>query len=147
VAKGIVCNNLRFYWTVDLHVGPGCPNKVDDVHLVQFCYSCMAANPNTPITPADRAIFAAVVPGAPYTGSAVDPLTVAIRHHQKTRGGMADGRISPAQHTITYDWMILALSNNVSNHLTSIWPRIDRHPKCTPPLAEAVLKCLAPWSA
>ena len=147
MAKGIVCNNGRFYWTVETHVGPGCPNKVDDVQLVQFCYSCLAANPKTPVTPADRAIFAAVVPGAPYTGSQADPLTIAIKLHQKQRGGTQDGRISPAQQTITYEWMILSLSNNTSNYVGQIWPRIDLHPKCPATLKAIVLKCVEPWVA
>jgi hypothetical protein len=87
------------------------------------------------------------VPGAPYTGGPADPLTIAIKLHQKHRGGVQDGRISPAQQTLTYDWMILALSNNVSSYLASTWPRIEHHPKCPAALAASVIKCVGPWGA
>lgn len=145
MARGLVAQNGRFYWNVDAHVGPGCPNKVDDVQLVQFGYWCMGNNSKTPGSPADRALFAAVVPGAIYTGSPSDPLTLAIKRHQAMRGGTQDSRISPMQANQGYNWMISALSNNISNYLATQWPRIDRHAKCPPALKPVILACVGPW--
>jgi hypothetical protein len=43
-----------------------------------------------------------------------------------------------------YNWIISALSNNISNYLPSMWPQIDKHTKCPPALKAAILKCFAP---
>jgi hypothetical protein len=107
----------------------------------------LAANPKTPIGPADRAVFAKVVPGASYTGAQTDPLTIAVKRHQQLRGGEQDGRISPVQQNITYDWMMLSLSNNASNSIGQMWPRLDLHPSCPAALKAAVMKCVESWVA
>ncbi len=52
MAKGLVAQDGRFYWTVDAHAGPGCPNKADDVQLVQFGCWCMGNNQKTLASPA-----------------------------------------------------------------------------------------------
>lgn len=145
MARGLVAQNGRFYWNVDAHVGPGCPNKMDDVQLVQFGYWCMGNNPKTPASPADRALFAAVTPGAPYSGAPGDPLTLAIKRHQALRGGTQDGRVSPMQANQGYNWIISSLSNNISNYLMQQWPRIDQHAKCPPALRPVILACLGAY--
>jgi hypothetical protein len=144
MARGLINQDTRLYWNIDAHVGPGCPNKADDVQLVQFGYWCMGNNPKTPIGAADRALFSAIVPGAPYSGLASDPLTIAIKRHQQIRGGTQDGKVSPMQANQGYNWIISALSNNISNYLPSMWPQIDKHTKCPPALKAAILKCFAP---
>jgi hypothetical protein len=73
-----------------------------------------------------------------------DPLTLAIKRHQALRGGTQDGRISPAQTNQNYDWMIKSLSNNISNYLSSLWPHIDKHPKCPATLKPIVQFCVGP---
>ena len=32
----------RFCWNIGANVGPGCPNRIDNVHLVQLGYACKA---------------------------------------------------------------------------------------------------------
>ncbi len=77
----------------------------------------------------------AVVVGKSYSGGASDPLTIAIKHHEKRRGGTQDGKVSPIKSgTGAYDsqhiWIVLALSNNIKTALGANWPHLDRHPLC-----------------
>ncbi|MBI5256908.1 MAG: hypothetical protein HY855_10445 [Burkholderiales bacterium] len=132
-----------FYLNVDANVGVGSPNKPDDVQLVQFGYLAAAAN-NT-FSAADRAIFAAVVPGAPYSGAPNDPLTIAIKRHQAIRGGTQDGHVSVMTGNFTYadktgkhSFQLVSLINNIHDFLAGGYPRLDRHPKCPPALAAQV---------
>ncbi len=144
MASGFMAD-ARFWWNVDSHVGPFCPNKIEDVQLVQLGYACKAASTKDTSPPAAKAIFAAVVPGALYTGAANDPLSIAIRTHQKLKGGTQDGRVSPVQNsTGSYDgenlWMIQGLDNCMLDVLKSAWPRLDKHPKCPGALRAVVLR-------
>lgn len=139
----------HFTWNVESHVGPGCPNKSDDVQLVQFGYYCVAHLPSPPpnCTPADMAIFKAVVPGAPYSGSPSDPLTLAIKTHQRQRGGTQDGRVSPCTGASgSYGettWMILALVGRMMDLYSQVYPRLDKCPGCPAALAAASKKTFA----
>jgi hypothetical protein len=128
-------------WTVGAHVGPGAPNHRSDVELVQFGYFCLAQIPVA--RPASfQAAIKAVQPGAPYHGAPQDPLTIAIREHQKDRGGVQDGRVSPIQRNdLMYAdhkiWMIVALSNAMRIITAQTWPMLHRARNCPPALAEA----------
>src|SRR5262245_47603110 len=126
MASGIVLNSGRFYWNVDANVGIGSPNKTEDVHLVQLAFVCKGSNPNAPTPPEDKAVYLAVVPGAPYSGNPNDPLSVAIKHLQKKRGGPQDGHVSKITPAGTYAaeiaFMLVLLNNNVSDVLGGGWP-------------------------
>jgi hypothetical protein len=140
MAKGVLFYNGRFAWNVTSHVGPGCPNKPDDVQLVQLGYYCRARNPKAGTTPEEKATAMAVVPGAPYTGAASDPLTIAIKAHQKARGGTQDGKVSPIPgnqpaYSADMSWMIIPLSNNIYDVLRDVWPAIHKSQQCPPALA------------
>lgn len=133
----------RYFMNVDGNVGVNSANKSDDVQLVQFGFLAMSAN-NT-FSPEDRAIFAKVVPGASYTGSPTDPLTIAIKRHQALRGGTQDGHVSVMTGNMIYGdasgahtFQLVALMNNIRDFTTSIYPRIDKHAKCPPILAAKV---------
>lgn len=143
MASGIVLSSGRFYWNVDANVGLGSPNKMEDVHLVQLAFACKGANMKSTISNEDRAIYNAVVPGAPYTGSPSDPLTVAIKLFQQRRGGIQDGHVSKISTSGTYApetaFMLVSLNNNVFDVLgAGSWPYIDRHPKSTSVLKDLV---------
>lgn len=125
----------RFFWNVDAKVGPSSPNKIEDVQLVQLGYHCASVGENTGIPGELKAVFARVVPGAVYSGKLDDPLTIAIKAHQKFRGGTQDGVISVMNNAnAVYDgihsWMIVALNNNIRDALGTNWPHLGRHPKC-----------------
>lgn len=140
MARGFMLTGGVFCFNVDAHVGPGCPNKQDDVQLVQYAYYCTAQlPPPAGATPADMAIFKSVVPGAPYNGGPNDPLTLAIRAHQRIRGGVQDGKVSPCNSPSgSYGdktWLILGLCGRIRAKYPDIWPRIDRCPNCPPALA------------
>ena len=142
MASGYIAHD-RFWWNVDAHVGPGCPNKTEDVQLAQLGYASKAIDPRDESPPELKALFAQVVPGAVYTGGANDPLTLAIKAHQKRRGGTQDGKISPIQSSAgMYDgkhiWMIMALNNGILDIIKANWPRLDKHPKCPAALRAAV---------
>lgn len=89
----VVRNGTLFFWNLSANVGRTSPNRPDDVQLVQLGYACAAKDPA--VDAKMRPIFAAVVPGAPYTGLPNDPLTIAIIADQKDRrGNTQDGHIS-----------------------------------------------------
>ena len=68
MAQGMIISN-KFYWNLDANVGPGCPNKTEDVQLVQLGYLCMGNNPKFPVSPEEKAAYSAVTPGACAAGS------------------------------------------------------------------------------
>jgi hypothetical protein len=142
MATGILLDFGRFYWNIDANVGIGCPNKAEDVHLVQLAFHCRANNPKLSANKEEQAIFSAVIPGAPYSGSPMDPLSIAIKFAQKQRGGVQDGRVSKMKPEGMYSpgvtWMLVGLNNNMVDILGGMWPFLDRHPKCTPALKELV---------
>ncbi len=143
MARANILDVGKCCWNVDAHVGPGCPNKLEDVQLVQYGYYCMSRSYSLPpgLTPAEQAVIAAVVPGAPYSGSPTDPLTLAIKAHQRVRGGTQDGRVSPFTSASGYyseqTWMIISLIGRMMNYCPNIYPRLDKGPMCPPALAAA----------
>ncbi len=134
----------RFFWNIDANVGLNSPNKREDVQLIQFGYFALAQRTN--ISAAEKAAYSAVVPGAPYSGAAADPLTIAIRTHQAVIGGTQDGHVSVIQSgTVgTYDgqhgFMLIRLVNNIMDLTANDFPRIDKHPRCPPLVRAAVLR-------
>ncbi len=144
MAAGLVLNVGRFYWNVEANVGVNSPNKIQDVHLVQLAFHCISTNSKHPVPAEEKPIYAAVVPGAPYTGDPTDPLSVVIKHQQKKRGGVQDGHVSKMQPSGVYasdmTWMLVILNNNIADVLGIDWPFLDRHPKCTGPLKELVTR-------
>jgi hypothetical protein len=130
----------KFAWSVSSHVGPNCPNMPEDVQLVQFGYYCAARTPTgtAKFTPEERAILNSVVPGAPYTGGPTDPLTLAIKAHQRIHGGTQDGRISPlAGQSGWYGggtYLMIALTGRMMEFRPEIYPRLDKYPSCPPAL-------------
>lgn len=133
-----------YFMNVDRNVGERSANQPDDVQLVQFAFTAMAAS--SKFSPADRAIFGAVVPGAPYTGSPGDPLSLAIRRHQALRGGTQDGHISVMKGpNLNYGaadgphiFQLVSMINHIRDFTRGQYPRIDRHPKCPPALGARV---------
>lgn len=146
MAKGIMAGSEnRFFWNLDANVGPGCPNKLEDVHLVQLAFFCKANNPKYPVTPEEKAAYSAVVVGAYYNGAPNDPLSIAIKTLQKVKGGIQDGRISSIKsssgmYAEDHTWLLVPLNNNMSDALGVDWPLLDRHPKCTLELAKRTAK-------
>jgi hypothetical protein len=143
MARGMMFADHVFSWTVEAHVGAGCPNKPDDVGLVQLGYSCVAKAPSlmARFTPQEQAIIKSIVPGEHYSGSATDKLTLAIRAQQRVRGGTQDGRVSPVQnaagmYSSSHGWMITALVNNIYQVHVNQWPHLHRIPGCPAALAK-----------
>ncbi len=134
----------ELFWNVDAHVGPGCPNKPDDVNLVQLGFK--AAGKRSP-DPEAKTICNAVVLGAPYTGSPTDPLSLAIKYMQKRRGAAIDGRVSPCKQVGSMAqaidlWMLTALVMHIRDELARNWPHLDRWPGCPPALAAVSRKVM-----
>jgi len=132
-----------YFMNLDSNVGISSPNLTEDVQLVQFGFLAMSANASFP--PADRAIYAAVVPGAGYNGSPTDPLTLAIKRHQASRGGTQDGHVSVMTGNMVYGdatgkhtFQMVALMNNIRDFTAGLYPRIDRHARCPSVLAAKV---------
>jgi hypothetical protein len=76
-------NGNHFMWNTHANVGPNCPNRADDVQLVQLGYICLGTGTTYPGDDQGLADLAAKInPGDPYTGSPSDPLSLAIRRHQ-----------------------------------------------------------------
>lgn len=136
---------------MDSHVGPNCPNKPEDVQLVQFSYFCMGKNnaktASWGFTPKEMANIRSIVPGEPYSGAYSDKLSAAIRAHQRIRGGTQDGRVSPIQsaagvYAEGLAWMIIALCNNIEDVNASHWPLLHLMPGCPGQLATASRRTL-----
>lgn len=142
-----VCNingRSQFTWNIGGNVGIASPNDPEDVQLVQLGYACAALEPQVPA--ATRLVFAKVVPGAPYQGGPQDPLTLAIKAHQKDSGGPQDGHVSVIRSaTLTYamnsPYMLAYLVGCILRAVAPNAPRIDRHPKCPALLKAAVVRC------
>jgi hypothetical protein len=133
----------RFFWNLSANVGISSANQPADVQLVQLGYVCAALDTQT-YDAATRALFAAVVPGAIYTGQESDPLTQAIRAHEKIRGTQ-DGHVSVmrgsggARYDSTNTFLIVRLNTQLRLQLPGKFPRLDMHPKC-PPLVRAAVE-------
>ena len=142
-------HNQSLFWNLSADVGPGQPNKADDVELVRFGYFMMKDNPK-----ALGGTFAALKPildKVKPTGGFDDTLAEAIRTHQRLRGGTQDGRVSVAkannfnrgQYDGQHVWMIFPLNNSMIDMAADIYPRIDLHPQSGPSVSAAVRKiCL-----
>jgi hypothetical protein len=139
-------NVVRFAFNLDANVGPGCPNRQDDVEFVQLGYFAMLLAPKNAsiLTPAERSAYGKILPGASYRGTADDPLTRAIITHEAARGGAQDGHVSVAR-PVLYDshhsFIVFAM-NTALIDVVSEYPRIDRHPRCPGVLRSSVLKAL-----
>jgi hypothetical protein len=133
-------------WNTDAHVGLRSPNKMEDVHLVQFGFFCMGLVTSKIPDPQNRAIYAAIKLQTSCTGQETDPLVIAIRTMEKSRGGTQDGFVSniPGSTGVYADAgggkhanILLALLNNMFDAVGGTdWPRLDKHPRC-PPLVKA----------
>lgn len=89
---------VRHAWNIDGKVGLSSPNKEDDVQFVQFGYFCMLSKfPG--LSAPEKTAFGAIVLGSRCTGVENDPLVLAIRAHQASRGGAQDGVVSPLSAT------------------------------------------------
>jgi hypothetical protein len=153
MAKGVILtdrdNQRTFYWNTHANVGPGCPNRTDDVQLVQLGYACLATRGSGLITDDPELVSLArmVVPGSPYSGSPTDALTMAIRRHQLLRGAMIDGRVSSitaksGEYAAGQTWMLVPLNTRMgavlgtnSGNMPNLWPKIHLHPLCPAALA------------
>lgn len=138
-----------YWWNLGANVGARSPNHPEDVQLVQFGYFCMLNNPRNAslLKPEERAAFAAVKIGPSCTGQENDPLVIAIRAHEKSRGGAQDGHVSvapPGQ--VVYDgvhtFILNVLVTNIRVVTKTDFPRFDKHPACkeAAKLIEAVKK-------
>lgn len=141
---------MRPVWNVSAHVGFNSTNYEDDSQLVSLGFYCMGRPEAKIRDPENRAIYAAVPVGPKCTGTANDPLVVAIRAFQKSRGGTQDGFVSTMKAEGGYTdatgaaraSMILVLNNNMFDLLPDsplFWPRIDRFSNCPPAVKNHVL--------
>jgi hypothetical protein len=132
---------------------PGCQNNPEDVQLVQLGYACAAVNPKSPASAEEKEAWAAVKPGASYTGAETDPLSIAIKLHQKNRGGTQDGVVSSIksesgiyQNAPKKTWIMVALNNNIADVLGGNWPFLEKHGQCPAELKAASVRVLSPRS-
>ncbi len=141
----------RLIWNIDANVGLNCPNRRDDLDLVQLGFSAMAKNSALP--PDQRAIYAAVNPGAAFSGTVGDPLIMAIQTLQKRLGGIADnhvsvlkggtGAISPSRGLSSANvYLIRVLNNNLFDFAARDWPHLNRLQNCPPALSGVATKAL-----
>ena len=144
MATGIVVSG-RFFWNIDRHVGPNRANLAEDVQLVQLGYACMGENTKFPQPPEAKAILSKIVPGDRYSGDPNDPLSQAIRMHEKRHGGTQDGIVSPIHGSSGgygpgIGFLMNSLNNNIFDVIGEKYPFLDAHPKCPPALKDAVTR-------
>jgi hypothetical protein len=145
----VVPHNQALFWNLSSDVGPGQPNKTDDVEFVRFGYFLMKDNPKamTGQFVTLKPILQKVTPTGPFD----NPLAEAILAHQRLRGGTQDGRVSVAkannfnrgQYDGQHIWMVFPLNNTMIDMAPNIFPRIDLHPQSGPAVTATVRKiCL-----
>jgi hypothetical protein len=138
----------RFLFNLNANVGPSCANRQDDVEFVQLGYYAMVRDPKNAslLRPTERSALEKVIPGSAYTGGPAEPLTLAIRAHEASRGGTQDGHVSVARTPGAYDskhaFIVVALNLAILDTLKGEYPRIDKHPRCPGVLRGAILKIL-----
>jgi hypothetical protein len=149
MVQALLAHTGGLFWNLSADVGPGQPNRPDDVEFVRFGYFLMKDNPKAMNGP-----FAALKPVLQHvtpTGVFDNALAEAIRAHQRVRGGTQDGRISVARDNKfnlgAYDgkntWIVFPLNNSMIELASNIYPRIDLHPQSGPAVSTSVRKiCL-----
>lgn len=138
---------LPVFFNVDGVVGAApAANKREDVLLVQFFFTLIAAQPLS----VGGTEFYAAVKAVKMTGS-IDPVTIAairamqseVKKHQQ--GTIVDGRISPA-HGYGYGggglFAITHLNESVQHRHVDNWPRIDRIGGCPAELKQMVVRAV-----
>jgi hypothetical protein len=131
---------LRVFYGADAPVGRGCPNRNDDVYLVQFFINAMWGKKD----PGSTEVFGAAAGAAPMIDGVCGRQTVdAIRHFQEFYGAsVVDGRVDPVpagQTTgpIQHKWYtMIGLNTNFASFFNT-----DRHALiCNEPNFPIVLK-------
>ena len=134
----------RCVFNVDVEVGKGRPNRIDDVELVRYGYTCLKSDTRfqVNITPRLRAALQKLNP----RGAHANDLQEVIEAHQEARGGQIDGIVSvgksQSMHTILYDrkhaWIIYSLSGFIRDNDPDLYPRIDLDESCGSELRKKV---------
>jgi hypothetical protein len=133
------------FWNLTTPVGPGKPNKLDDVEFCRFGYFMMKGNPKAmpDLTQRERDALARLNP----VGGFGPDLAEVILAHQQSRGGTQDGFISVARDVQTnfgqYDhkhkWIVLVLNVNMLD-TSDVFPRIDLHGMSGPEITKSVFE-------
>ena len=87
--------NQALFWNLSAAVGPGQPNKADDVEFVRLSYFLAKDNPK--FTSGDFAVMKPILQKVTTTGAFDSALAEAIRTHERLRGGAQDGKVSVAK--------------------------------------------------
>jgi hypothetical protein len=137
---------LPYFFNLTRPVGKGYPHApADDVAFVQFCFVVGAAGkPQPPPAEVQEAWSRVKV-----TGRTDDATLAAIDAWQRFRRARlgrrheTDGIVSVVPTASAYyapdtSYDIVQLNLVVLVSTASIWPRVDRDPRCTPDLARAV---------
>jgi hypothetical protein len=136
----------RFRWNLSQNVGPGQPNKIEDVELVRFGYTCAKRNPTSQIAAKMKAELDDLRP----FGAFDKDLAKVIVAHQKIVGGTQDGIVSVEKGTAanheSYNghnrWIMSALNNVMVAEVDNIFPRIDKDLQSGPSISLKVKEIL-----
>lgn len=138
---------LPVFFNVDGVVGAApAANKREDVLLVQFAFTVIAASPS----PDSSAEFNLAVAAVKLTGTADAATVNAIRATQQEvkkkglTGTVVDGCVSPAKGGYDYGgggtWAIVHLNESMQHRHLKLWPRIDQIPGCPAELKQMVVR-------
>jgi hypothetical protein len=134
-------------WNIEANVGLSSPNKTLDVQLVQFGYLMMSINPKNVLQDFEREALAGMKVGQPCNGTPSDPLVKVIIAHQRSRGGVQDGKVSVISTASgayvqggKFTYILAALCNNMRQMAIVTYPRIDQHELCPFELKKAVFE-------
>ena len=122
-------------FNVDSHVGPGCPNKIEDVLLVQFFLSETAG---LAIEPVLKSKLTKVPKSGTCDSATIDGIRAFQQSfHDRNPAQVVDGIVSPAKGA-SYGggaWTIVLLNVNVRDANSGAWPRLQDYIGCPPILA------------
>ena len=134
-------SNLPLVFNVDQPVGEGCPNRPDDVLLVQFLIK-RAAEKGTMAGKQDQKRRMLAVPQTGYCDAAtVDGIRAVQEYLQNKGGATPDGRITPSSSTTRFGNHVFTIGNlnsTVRHHHPDEWPRLQDIDGCPSGIKERI---------
>jgi hypothetical protein len=127
------------FFNVEAPVGPMCPNRLEDVMLVQYLFRKIGQAHIPADQPELAKKFAAQMPSGKFDMSTAE----CILGFQKYFGGIADGRISVARGAAYGNgtYTIWKMNFWVRSSFNRVSPRIHDFPDC-PPLLKSMIPVL-----
>ena len=131
----------RFYFNTDADVGPGKPNRADDVELVRYGIKALRNSPKAQTGGADAAAFMAASAVVALVGPYDASVGAAVLAFQKLAGFTQDSIVSKMLGGITprgNSYMLQVMQANMRYMHPNLYPRIDTLPEVGPTVSTVI---------